>query len=179
MHEPMLLTMVGAALIAGAAYDVATLTIPNWISLALLALFPLVALNAGFGWSETGVHLAVGFAALVAGAALFATGGIGGGDAKLFAAVSLYVGAGWFPAFVVYVALAGGAVAVAVLAVRWSAAFGIGARLGWLQHLLTGKGIPYGVAIAAGGLAVLPGTHLFLGSCRGCEVTLPSKTSKR
>lgn len=163
MHEPMLL-MVGAALIAGAAYDAATLTIPNWVSLALVALFPIVAFNAGFGWAEAGIHVGVGVAALIVGAALFATGTVGGGDAKLFAAVSLYIGAGWFATFIFFVALAGGVVALVVLAIRYAAAFGIVARLSWLQHLLTGKGIPYGVAIAAGGLFILPGTHLFLGS---------------
>ena len=35
MIEPVLLTLVGAAMIAGAVYDAATLTIPNWISLVL------------------------------------------------------------------------------------------------------------------------------------------------
>jgi prepilin peptidase CpaA len=164
MYEPMLLTVVGGAMIVGAAYDAATLTIPNWVSLALLALFPIVALNAGFGWMETGIHLGVGFAALVAGAALFAAGGFGGGDAKLFAAVSLYIGASWFATYIFFVAIAGGFVALAVIAIRWAAKFGIGAQLSWMQHLLTGKGIPYGVAIAAGGLIVLPGTNLFLGS---------------
>lgn len=163
MHEPMLL-MVGAALIVGAAYDAATLTIPNWISLALLALFPVVAFNAGFDWAETGIHVAVGVAALIVGAALFATGTVGGGDAKLFAAVSLYIGAGWFASYILFVALAGGAVALVVLAIRYAAAHGIGAQLSWWQHLVTGKGIPYGVAIAAGGLFILPRTHLFLGS---------------
>ncbi len=163
MHEPMLL-MVGAALIVGAAYDAATLTIPNWVSLALVALFPIVAFNAGFGWAEVGIHAGVGVAALIVGAALFATGTVGGGDAKLFAAVSLYIGAGWFAAYIFFVALAGGVVALVVLAIRYAAAFGVVARLSWLQHLLTGKGIPYGVAIAAGGLFILPGTHLFLGS---------------
>jgi prepilin peptidase CpaA len=164
MLESMLLTSVGAAMIAGAAYDAATLTIPNWISLVLLALFPLTAFSAGLGWTEAGIHLGVGFAALVAGAALFGAGVVGGGDAKLFAAVSLYIGAGWFPAYIVYVAIAGGAVAVTVLAIRWCAAFGIGANLRWLQPLIKGAGIPYGVAIAAGGLLILPGTQLFLGA---------------
>jgi prepilin peptidase CpaA len=164
MDGSMLLTVVGAIMIAGAAYDAATLTIPNWISLALLALFPVIAFNAGFGWAEAGIHAGVGFAALVAGAALFGAGIIGGGDAKLFAAVSLYIGASWFASYLFVVALAGGAVALAVLAIRWSVMFGIGVRFGWLQHLLAGKGIPYGVAIATGGLLVLPGTRLFLGA---------------
>src|SRR5262245_15214893 len=123
MIEPILLTLVGAAMIAGAVYDAATLTIPNWISLVLLALFPALAFAAGLSWAEAGIHVAVGFAALVAGIGLFAAGLIGGGDAKLFAAISLYVGAASFGLFVFAVAVAGGVLAFAVLVIRICAVF--------------------------------------------------------
>lgn len=167
MIEPILLTLVGAAMIAAAVYDAATLTIPNWISLLLLALFPLVAFSAGLSWTEAGLHAAVGFGALLAGIALFATGTIGGGDAKLFAVLALYVGAPWFGAYVFSVALAGGALACVLLAARWAAQFDIYGRLTWLHHLVkSGAGIPYGVAIAAAGLFVLPTTDLFVASVR-------------
>jgi prepilin peptidase CpaA len=159
--EPVLLAIVGAAVLAGAVYDAATLTIPNWISGLLIALFPVVAFNADLSWAQTGIHVGVGFAALVAGAALFAGGIIGGGDAKLFAAVSLYVGAAWFGMYAFAVAVAGGLLAVVVIALRWLASSGK-VRFGWLQHLTQKSGgIPYGVAIAAGGLLVIPVTNLF------------------
>jgi len=162
MIEPVLLTLVGAAMIAGAVYDAATLTIPNWISLVLLALFPAVAFFSGVGWTEAGIHVAVGFAALLCGMALFAGGFIGGGDAKLFAAISLYVGAAGFGFFVFAVALAGGVLAVLLMSLRYLAQFGIAARLNAFRHLaMSGAGIPYGIAIAAGGLFVLPATRLF------------------
>lgn len=162
MIEPILLTLVGAAMIAGAVYDAATLTIPNWISLALLALFPLVAFFAGLGWSEIGIHFAVGFAALLAGIALFAGGFIGGGDAKLFAAISLYVGASAFGFYVFAVALAGGVLALLLMGLRYLARSGVAWRFNGFQHLaISGAGIPYGIAIAAGGLFVLPATRLF------------------
>jgi prepilin peptidase CpaA len=163
MVEPILLTLVGAAMIAGAVYDAATLTIPNWISLLLVVLFPLVALVAGLSWAEAGIHFAVGFAALLAGIGLFAAGIIGGGDAKLFAAIALYVGAAGFGFYVFAVALAGGALALTLVAVRWSARFVANERLDWLRHLVKrGAGIPYGIAIAGGGLFVLPATRLFM-----------------
>jgi prepilin peptidase CpaA len=162
MLEPVLLAIVGAAMIAAAVYDITTLTIPNWISAALIVLFPLVAFNADLSWAEAGIHLAVGFAALVVGVLLFAGGLIGGGDAKLFAAVSLYIGAASFGLYVFAVALAGGALAVAVIALRWAVSSGLTARIGWLQHLTQKSGaLPYGVAIAAGGLFVIPATQLF------------------
>ena len=165
MFEPVLLTLVGAVVLAGAVYDVATLTIPNWISLVLLALFPAVALAAGLTWAEAGIHVAVGFAALLAGIGLFAAGLLGGGDAKLFAAVALYVGAGGFGQYVFAVALAGGALALLLMAARRLALFVDVERLKSLKHLvMSGAGIPYGIAIAAGGLIVLPATRLFAAS---------------
>lgn len=167
MLESILLLLVGGAIVAGAAYDVTTFTIPNWISLVLLALFPFVAIAAGLTWAEVGIHAGMGFAALVVGVVLFAGRIIGGGDAKLFAAVSLYVGFAWFGIYVFAVAVAGGLLAFAVLALRRAAAYGFGAQFQWVQNLAkSSTGIPYGVAIAAGGLFVLPGTQLFLDAVR-------------
>jgi prepilin peptidase CpaA len=159
----MLLTMVGAAMIAAAAYDAATLTIPNWISLVLLGLFLPLALTAGLSWSEIAAHLAVGFGALAAGIALFATGTIGGGDAKFFAAVALYIGGASLIPFIFVVTLAGGALAFFLLVLRWIVASEFVAKFPGLRHL-TDKtaGVPYGIAIAAGGLMVFPATNLFL-----------------
>jgi prepilin peptidase CpaA len=162
MIEPVLLTLVGAAMIAGAVYDAATLTIPNWISLVLLALFPVLAFSTGLSWTEAGIHVAVGFAALAAGIGLFAAGLIGGGDAKLFAAISLYIGAASFGVYVFAVALAGGVLALLLMGLRYLARFGAAERLNGFKHLaMSGAGIPYGIAIAAGGLFVLPATRLF------------------
>jgi len=162
MIEPVLLTLVGAAMIAAAAYDAATLTIPNWISIVLLVLFPVLAFVSGLSWADTGIHFAVGFGALVVGIALFATGTIGGGDAKFFAAVALYIGGAALPAFVFSVALAGGVLASFLLGLRWFTKSGFAVQFPWLHHLTTPKaGVPYGIAIAAGGLMVFPATHLF------------------
>jgi len=162
MIEPVLLTLVAAAMITAAVYDAATLTIPNWISLLLIALFPFVALAAGLSWAAVGMHVAIGVGALVVGILLFAWRLIGGGDAKLFAAIALYMGGAWIGPYVFAVALAGGALAGVVLALRWINASGVSARLPWLAYLTkAGTGIPYGIAIAAGGLFVFPATRLF------------------
>jgi prepilin peptidase CpaA len=162
MIEPVLLTLVGAVMIAGAVYDATTLTIPNWISLVLLALFPLIAVVAGLSWTEAGIHFGVGLAALLAGMGLFAAGIIGGGDAKLFAAVTLYVGAAAFGPFLLAVAVAGGVLALALLALRRAALSITSDRLRAISHLAQrGAGIPYGVAIVGGALFVLPATRLF------------------
>jgi prepilin peptidase CpaA len=94
---------------------------------------------------------------------LFATGTIGGGDAKLFAAIALYVGAAGFAPYIFAVAVAGGALACLVLGLRWIATLDAAERFSRVGHLLKGgTGIPYGVAIAGGGLFILPATRLFV-----------------
>ena len=162
MFEAALLTLVGAAAIAGAAYDITTFTIPNWISLALLGLFPVLALVAGLSLSEAGIHFAIGVGALIVGIALFAGGIVGGGDAKLFAALALYMGVQSNGPYVFSVAMAGGGLAIALLLLRWMPVRMFLIRLPWTHKLTSaGMGVPYGVAIAAGGLIAFPATQLF------------------
>jgi prepilin peptidase CpaA len=147
---------VFAALVIGAAVrDLATFTIPNWISIALVLAFAPAALVAGVSLPDIGISFAVGLGMLVIGAAMFALGWIGGGDAKLMAAAAIWVGLRGLAPFAIYTALAGGLLALGLVALRsaWLrplAAVGPG----WTQRLATpGESAPYGVAIAAGALA--------------------------
>jgi prepilin peptidase CpaA len=162
MIEPILLAMVCAAAITGAVYDLSTFTIPNWISLGLLALFPASALATGLSLGDAGIHLAVGAGALLVGMALFAGGIVGGGDAKLFAALALYMGLQSVIPYVFAVALAGGVLAALLLVMRWLPVRVFLSRFVWMQKLSgAGVGVPYGVAIAAGAIVALPATQLF------------------
>ncbi|HEY1425872.1 MAG TPA: prepilin peptidase [Caulobacteraceae bacterium] len=145
-----------AALVIGAAVrDLATFTIPNWISLALLAAFLPAALVAHVSLLDIGLSFAVGAGVLVLAAAMFALGWIGGGDAKLMAAAALWLGLKGLAPFAVYTALAGGALALGLVALRsvWLRPLTAGAPA-WTRRLATpGESAPYGVAIAAGALA--------------------------
>lgn len=162
MLAAALFVLVGAALLVAAVYDIATLTIPNWISIALVAAFPLLALLAGFNLNETGIHVAVGAVALAIGIAGFAGGVFGGGDAKLFAALALYMGFSSIGPFVFWVAIAGGVLAVVLIVLRRLPLTWLAQRWTWTHHLVTqGAGVPYGVALTAGGLLVLPATKIF------------------
>ncbi len=163
MFVPVLLTVVGAIIIVAAVYDAATLTIPNWLSAVLIGLFPVVAIATGLSLSEVGVHAAIGFSALLIGMGLFAFNWIGGGDAKFFAAVALYMGLSSAGVYLVTVVVAGGVLAFVLLGARWVAKFGV--PMEWfLRFTRGGSVIPYGIAIAFGGLAVLPETQLFAAS---------------
>lgn len=147
-----------ALLIVAALKDLTSFTIPNWISLALVAAFPAAALTGGMPMGEFGLHWAVGAGALVAGMAMFAVGWIGGGDAKVFAAASLWLGATAFLPYILVTALAGGGLALFLVAFRHSfvrAHVPVGPA--WVERLREPKGsAPYGVAIAVGGLVALP-----------------------
>lgn len=156
----ILLTAVGAIITLAAVYDAATLTIPNWISIALVGLFPVVAICSGSDFTSVGIHLAIGFAALVIGMVLFAFNLIGGGDAKFFAAVSLFIGLPDMGSYLFMVVIAGGVLALVLLVARRLAFLGV--SMDWfLKFTRGGSVIPYGIAIAFGALVVLPETQIF------------------
>lgn len=156
--------LVFAALVSlGALKDATSYTIPNWISLALLAAFPPAALAMGAPPGLIGVNLAVGAGALAAGMAMFALRWIGGGDAKLFAAAALWLGLPAMLDYAVAVGLAGGALTFGLLALRspWVRPYVV-AGPAWMTRLADPEeSVPYGVAIAAGALAALPAAPLF------------------
>ena len=93
--QTLLLLIFPVLVITAALRDVTSYTIPNWISLALVAAFPVTALALGLPLNVIGLNLGVGATALAAGMGMFALGWIGGGDAKLLAAAALWIG--WPP----------------------------------------------------------------------------------
>jgi prepilin peptidase CpaA len=157
MLELLALAAFAGLLIYAACSDIASLTIPNWVSIALACIFPVAALAAGLPLGELGVHLLFGFAMLTVGFFLFQAKVIGGGDAKLLAAVAIWTG--FSPALYVFffwTTFAGGIMALALVAARQllprAATYPA-----FVSHLLQKQnGIPYGVAIMVGGLMAIP-----------------------
>ena len=142
--------------------DVVSYTIPNWISLGLIAGFVIAALVTGMSPQAFGLHLAIGVAALFIGVGMFAMNWIGGGDAKLLASAGLWLGWPAVTNYLVITALAGGGLALLLLSLR-APAFRPIAHLApsWLGRLTTpGENVPYGVAIAIGALAAFPQSAL-------------------
>jgi prepilin peptidase CpaA len=145
-------SVIFAALLAIAlATDVAWLRIPNWITATLVVLFPVAALaapHAGTWWLS---HLAAGAIVLTVGMGLFAWGKIGGGDAKLMAAIGLWSGLTLLPTLLLVIALLNGAVILIYIGIR---DYGVGAYLEAhglrIVSLQPGKDMPFAVAAAAG-----------------------------
>ncbi len=161
MFEYSLVFVFPFAMAFAAATDVLTMTIPNRLTIGLCVAFFVLAPVAGLGWQDVLSHMGAGSAMLLAGMLLFALGWLGGGDGKLLAVASLWLGFDQLVMFLAYVAAIGGALAVAILAYR-SAPVGALPLPGWAARLHTkGEGMPYGVAIAAGALVVYPATSWF------------------
>jgi len=160
--QAILLVICPALLIVAALKDVTTYTIPNWISLALIAAFFPTALILGLPSGDIGLHVGIGVGALVAGMVMFALGWIGGGDAKVFAASALWLGWPASATFLLVTALAGGVLAVSLLAMRSMLLRRyVSAGPAWLSRLAEpGENVPYGLAICIGGLAAYPASTL-------------------
>ncbi|MCC7266812.1 MAG: prepilin peptidase [Caulobacteraceae bacterium] len=151
-----------ALMIVAALRDCSTFTIPNWISLALLGLFPLAAFAVGLPLPAIGLALLLGVGGLLVGMGMFAAGWIGGGDAKILAAATPWLGLAALGPFLVVTAVAGGGLAVFLLFMRSGQISPLLAQgPTWLARLATrGENVPYGVAIAVGALSAFPASDI-------------------
>src|SRR5689334_17157564 len=146
----LLVAAFAALLLTGGIRDLVSYTIPNWISLAVVGLFPLAALAAGLPLGVFGIHLAIGAAVLILAMGMYALRWIGGGDAKLFAAAALWMGWPTVTDFALWTAITGGGLVIVLMSMR-SVQLRPLVLLGppWLVKLSEpGGAAPYGVAIA-------------------------------
>ncbi len=161
LDYPLLLVFPAAMAFAG-AMDLFTMTIPNKVSLALIAAFAVVATMIGMPWQLVASHVLAGLLFLTIGIAMFSRGWLGGGDAKLLAAAALWFGFGQMLSFLYLVSLLGGALALVILLYRTSLPpFWLSGH-SWAERLHDRKvGIPYGIAIAGAALWLYPKSHWF------------------
>ncbi len=160
--EVLVLFALPILLAAAAGWDLASFTIPNFINIAVIAVFPLFALAAGLSLETVGLHLLAGFAGLAIGFLFFALGYIGGGDAKLFAGVALWLGFADLMPYALLASVFGGFLTLALLMVRQWPLPAMLARQPWILNLHDAKsGVPYGVALAAGAFILLPHSEIF------------------
>ena len=103
-----------ALLVAVAIIDVRHLTISNRYCAAIALLYPIHAMTAPYGVDLVDGGI-VGGVALIIGFLLFSMRLAGGGDVKLFAAVSLWAGSHGLTEFVLVTALTGGIFAAGMM----------------------------------------------------------------
>ena len=145
------LSLTGVIMVIAALSDAARFRIPNWSVLLILLLFPAYVYTAPITivWPK---HLLVFAIVLFVGYWMFVKNWAGAGDIKLIAAIALWAGPNYWGQFLFITAFAGGILSL-----------GIGAVTLIKKHLAKNKSdvsllntpIPYGVAIAMGGLCTL------------------------
>ena len=156
----MLLFPIAMALAASS--DLLTMRISNKLVLFLVVSFCIVALMADLPFQQFALHVACALVALAVGFGLFAMRWIGGGDAKLAAATTLWLGFGLTVPYLVCAGLLGGVLTLIILALRNLPLTPFLARYHWLERLHDKKsGVPYGIALALAGMLVYTNTTIF------------------
>lgn len=163
MMDLAVLALFPGLMVFAAVSDMLTMTIPNRVSLVLIAGFFLMAVLAGLPLAMIGWHVLAGLSVLVIAFVLFNLGWIGGGDAKLAAATSLWLGFGALPRYGILAAICGGVLTLALLQLRRLKLPEVFTAHAWSARLLDSKvGIPYGIALAIAGLVVYPDSAIWL-----------------
>jgi prepilin peptidase CpaA len=148
-----IMVIAGTIFIAAAVNDACTYRIPNYICALLLLLFPVFVRSAphSIDWQQNfGVF---GIVAL-SGFVMFLGRLAGAGDIKLLSVASLWAGPHYIAVLLVVTAVAGGLVSIAMACIvhqRQRHTEETDAK----RVQLTKVPIPYGIAIAAGGLTTL------------------------
>ncbi len=142
-----LLIALAIALVFAAFTDLRRRQIDNWLNGAIVLGAPLYWWSSGLTlYPEIAIQLAIALAVFAVLAGLFILKMMGGGDVKLLTALALWIEPTMFLKLLIIMALVGGLLTIVM----------------GIAHLMKRQrdrlAVPYGVAIAVGGLWVL-GTH--------------------
>lgn len=144
-----LLAALAIALLVAAFTDLRSRKIANWLNGAIALGAPLFWLASGLDlWPGVAIQLGIALVTFIILAGLFAIRAMGGGDVKLLTALALWIPPVQYLSLLLIMALVGGLLTLV---------FGV-----W--HLMRRQrdrlAVPYGVAIAIGGLWVLGTNYL-------------------
>ena len=145
-----LLAVLPLLLLAACWFDLRTRTIPNELTLAVALLALPFWWASGLSlWPDVALQLGIAAGMVGLSAFAFAIGAMGGGDVKLIGALALWLPWQAMLLVLVIMSIAGGALTLAML----------------IRHRLakreTPLEIPYGVAIAFGGLWLIGQRFLY------------------
>ena len=144
LFTDLLCGLLAIMLLWAALVDIKTRTIANGLNLAIALMAPLFWWASGLDlWPDAAIRVGVAIAVFILFALAFQIGAMGGGDVKLAAALALWFAPGDTLLLIVLMSLAGGVLTVIVM----------------IDHKVRkNEGrpeVPYGVAIAFGGLWIL------------------------
>ncbi|MBA3862480.1 MAG: prepilin peptidase [Erythrobacter sp.] len=144
-----LLIALAIALVVAAFTDIRRRQIDNWLNGAIALGAPLFWWSSGLSlWPDVAIQLGMALAAFALLAGLFALKAMGGGDVKLLTVLALWVRPELFMQLLVIMAIAGGVLTIVMF--FWHT----------IRRQKERLAIPYGVAIAFGGLWVLAANYL-------------------
>ncbi len=158
MVEAAILVVFPFAMLHAAISDMLSMTILNRVSLLLVGTFAIVAPMTGMEFNQIMMHVAAFALVLTVCFCFFASGAMGGGDAKLLAATSLWFGMGMdLLVYLVVSSFFGGVLTLAILRFRGSPVAVYAGQFEFLRRIGDSKEkIPYGIALGIGGLTVFP-----------------------
>jgi prepilin peptidase CpaA len=142
--------LTGVTLAVAGVSDMRHRRIPNsavFVTVTLFIAWYLISPSVSLFSS-----LVAAFAVFLCGFTLYSFKIIGAGDSKLATAVALFAGLHGLPQFVVYMALAGGVLALCMLAAQPA---NVMVMLHTRGRGHSYRGVPYGVAIAIAGVMIL------------------------
>ena len=132
----------------GAVSDYRDFIIPNRICLAIVMLYPAYVFTSPepVDWMSAVI---VALVVLAVTAVMFSLGVMGGGDVKFFSATALWAGSALALPFVLVTSVAGGVLVLIIFARSYYS------RKAETQGKRDRASVPYGIAIAAGGMFVV------------------------
>lgn len=140
-----------------ACSDLLTMTIPNRLSVILIASFALIAPLAGLSMHEMLMHFSAGAAVFTACFILFAFNIMGGGDAKILTASAIWFGLNEsLVNYLAYVSVLGGFLSLFILMMRTQHNFILAYGIPVPETMLHKKKVPYGIAIGAAAFLAYP-----------------------
>jgi prepilin peptidase CpaA len=162
MIEIVALFLFPALMAYAASSDLFTMTIPNRVAIALLGGYVVFAFAVNVPPLTILLHLACGATVLAITFAMFCFGWMGGGDAKLAAATSVWLGWSLVLEYSLVASVLGGALTLGIIFARNWPLPSLLTRQPWIERLHDARtGIPYGIALALAGLVIYPHSEVW------------------
>jgi prepilin peptidase CpaA len=156
------LVLFPALMAFSASSDLFSMKISNRVSIALVLAYPILAFAVGTPAVAIAMNLGCGALVLTLTFVMFTRGWIGGGDAKLAAATAPWLGWALMLDYSILTSILGGALTLGIVLARRTPLPNWAARLDWVARLHhPDNGVPYGIALAAAGLALYPSSQIW------------------
>ncbi|USG62941.1 prepilin peptidase [Sneathiella marina] len=160
----LILLLLFTLITYAALSDLRDFTIPNFVSITIVILYPLMIMTSPDNIDWVG-SLIVALSVLVIGFIFFSLRLFGAGDIKMIAALSLWAGPSLVTNFLFVTVIAGGLLVLLIISREGlrQAFEGTGFARGIRFAFQSKTQVPYGVAVAFGGMSILMSYEKIIG----------------